>query len=360
MDGLGDLTRRDFLGVSFAALVRSEKSRKAFPEYERTLEKALVCFPDASGDTDPETLSRFLEAAYRDLSSVLPSYTRVHVAARRDAGSFPGSSIHLVGDSALEIEIWAQDIGEPVLVDGTERFLVARRMPPSMGAASKMSRDRKRVAEIVFGEASVVEAPFVFEGGNLAFDRNRVLIGTNDVSRTLAASGDGRSRSQVLEEVATTFGAAEAFVMGEEPQSPLLQHIDQAFVVLEDRAAVVGRLEGGGLDMEARQLRHYASQLKDLGYRVSFLDHAASDLSAYRSSINVVPFFDREAGKRVLLPVYPGEVRDDARSVDRAKLIGKAAWAFDLYRDLGYQPTPVRDVTHSLGGNTHCILNVLS
>jgi hypothetical protein len=355
------LSRRELLAIGVGAVAGRPVGKAVRPEYERTLAKALVCFPDASGDTDPETLSRFLEAAYRDLSSVLPSYTRVHVAARRDAGSFPGRSIHLVGDSALEIEIWAQDIGEPVLVDGTERFLVARRMPASMGAASKMSRDRKRVAEIVFGEASVVEAPFVFEGGNLAFDRNRVFIGTNDVSRTRAASGDGRSRSQVLEEVASTFGAAEAFEMGEEPQSPLLQHIDQAFVILEDRAAVVGRLEGGGLEAEARQLRHYASQLKDLGYRVSFLDHAASDLSAYRSSINVVPFFDRDAGgKRVLLPVYPGEVREDARSVDRRTLIGKAARAFDLYRDLGYEPTPVRDVTHSLGGNTHCILNVLS
>jgi hypothetical protein len=283
------------------------------------------------------------------------------VAARGEAGSFAARRLHLVADSAVEIELWAQDVGEPLRIGEKEKFVVARAMPPSMGAASKMSRDRKRVAEIVFGEDSVVEAPFVFEGGNLAFDRNRVLIGTNDVSRTRAASGEGRSRSQVLEDVAATFGASEAFEMGDEPQSPLLQHIDQAFVLLADRAAVVCRLEGGGLDAESRQLRRYAGQLKDLGYRVSFLDHAASDLAAYRSSVNVVPFFDRNAErKRVLLPVYPGEVREDARSVDRATLVGKAALAFDLYRDLGYQPTPVRDVTHSLGGNTHCILNVLS
>jgi hypothetical protein len=75
----------------------------------------------------------------------------------------------------------------------------------------------------------------------------------------------------------------------------------------------------------------------------------------------VVPFFDRDAGrKRVLLPVFPGEIREDARTVDRAALVGKAALAFDLYRDLGYEPSPLRDVTHALGGNTHCILNVLS
>ena len=320
-----------------------------------------MCFPDASADTDPETLSRFLEAAYRDLSSALPYYTNVQVAARRDAGGFRGQQLQLVNDLEVEIELWAQDIGEPVLVDGREGFLVARRMPPGMGPQSKMSKDRMRVAEVVFGEASVVEAPFVFEGGNVAFDRGLVLIGRNDVSRTITASGESRSRSQVLDDVATTFGATEAVEMGEEPPSPLLQHIDQAFVLLEGRAAVACRLEGGGLDEAATQLRFYAGQLRDLGYRVFFLDHEASDLSGYRSSINVVPFFDREAGrKRVLLPVFPGELKEDAKVVDRRALLGKAAVAFDLYRDLGYEPSPVRDVTHALGGNTHCILNVLS
>ena len=124
------LTRRDFLGVSFAALVRSREPRAARPEYERTLARALVSLPDASPDTDPETLSRFLEAAYRDLSAVLPSYTSLHVAARKDSGSFAAGRLHLVEDSSVEIELWAQDIGEPVLVGGEQRFLVSKRMPP--------------------------------------------------------------------------------------------------------------------------------------------------------------------------------------------------------------------------------------
>ena len=230
-----------------------------------------------------------------------------------------------------------------------------------MGPSSKMSADRRRVAEIVFGEESVVEAPFVFEGGNLAFDRGLVLVGRNDVSRTIAASGETLSRREVLDDVAATFGGIEVIEMGKEPQSPLLQHIDQAFVLLEDRAAVACRLEGGGLEVEARQLRYYADQLRDLGYRVSFLDHRASDLTRYRSSVNVVPFFDREAGRRrVLLPVFPGELSEGATFVDRRALGGKAAVAYDLYRDLGYEPSPLRDVTHTLGGNTHCIVNVLS
>jgi hypothetical protein len=266
-----------------------------------------------------------------------------------------------VDDPAVEIELWAQDVGEPVSLDGRERFLVASPMPESMGPASRMSVDRKRLAELVFGRDTVVEAPFVFEGGNLAFDGSRVLVGRNDVSRTIAASGGIRSRRQVLDDVSRTFAGIEVVEMGSEPQSPLLQHLDQSFVLLDDRVAVVCRLEGGGLEKEERQLRHSADQLRGLGYRVSFLDHRASDLESYRSSINVVPFFDREAGrKRVLLPVFPGELREDAAVVDRETLLGKAATAFDLYRDLGYEPSPIRDVTHPLGGNVHCVLNVLS
>jgi hypothetical protein len=358
-----DLTRREVLGWGAASLLRlPERTRPVVrPEYERTLDWALVLYPDASPDTQPATLSRFLEATFGDLRRALPSYTTLHVAARRELSVLEGVRLHRVEDPGVEIELWAQDVGEPVFLDGRERFLVASPMPESMGPASGMSIDRKRVAELVFGTSNVLEAPFVFEGGNLAFDGKQVLVGRNDVSRTIAASGGTRSRSQVLEDFSRTFAGIQVVEVGKEPQSPLLQHLDQSFVLLDDRVAVSCRLEGGGLETEERQLRQSADQLRGLGYRVSFLDHRSSDLRSYRSSINVVPFFDREAGrKRVLLPVFPGELREDAAVVDRKALLGKAARAFDLYRDLGYEPSPIRDVTHPLGGNVHCVLNVLS
>jgi hypothetical protein len=360
---MAELTRRQVLEVGAASLLPLPRYERPVvrPEYQRTLSRALVCFPDASGDTEPAALSRFLEVAFRDLRSVLPSYATVELAARRPQPELRGADLHLVDDPEIEVELWAQDIGEPVLLEGRERFLVASPMPAAMGAASRMSVDRKRLAELIFGRENVAEARFVFEGGNLAFDERLVLVGGNDVSRTIAASGEIRSRRRVLEVVASTFGGIEAVEMGSEPPSPLLQHLDQAFVLLDDRVAVVCRIEGGGLEREERQLRYYAGQLRDLGYRLCFLDHGASDLTSYRSSINVVPFFDREAGrKRVLLPIFPGELSEDATVVDRKALLGKAARAFDLYRDLGYEPSPLRDVTHPLGGNTHCILNVLS
>jgi len=66
---MADLTRRQVLGMGAASLLRVPSSVRTptRPEYERTLSRALVCFPDASRDTDPAVLSRFLEAAFRDL-----------------------------------------------------------------------------------------------------------------------------------------------------------------------------------------------------------------------------------------------------------------------------------------------------
>jgi hypothetical protein len=356
---MAQLTRREVLAAGVAPMLRMAPAPPPVvqPEYERTCAEALVSFPDASGDTDPTTLCRFLDAAFEDIHPVLPSYCRVQVAARREVSGF--GELHRVEDPEIEIELWAQDIGEPVVHDGRRRFLVSRRMPSSMGPPSKMSSDRKRVAEIVFGESFVLEAPFVFEGGNLAFDHGLTLVGRNDVLRSMEASRE--SRKSVLEGIAKTFGGVEVVEMGNETPGPILQHLDQAFVLLGDRTAVACRLEGEGADAEKKQLETYASQLRELGYRVVYLDHSASDLRAYRSSVNVVPFLDRDRNrKRILLPVFPGELREGAKSVDREGLLGKAARAFDLYRELGYEPALLRDVTHPLGGNTHCILNVLS
>jgi hypothetical protein len=372
------LSRRDFLKLTALAGASGTAGASALPrvrpEFKRTMERVLICVPADTGSRD-ESLPRFLGAAFLDVLGALPSYAGVDVALRKEDRDFGleltrgrEARVHVVEAPEVEIELWAQDLGEPILRDGRGRFLVSRTMSASLGEPGTMSRNRKRVAEAVFGEDAVDEASFVFEGGNLAFDerqgRTRVLVGYNDVSRSLAAAkalGQNPSRREILDQIATAFGEAEVVEMGNESQSRLLQHIDLSFVILEGGVAVVCRIPGGGLADESRQLARHADQLRELGYRLSVLDHQDSDLERFRSSVNVVPFTDKTNGeKRILLPVFPGEVREDARLVTRDSLRGKAARAFDLYRDLGWQPSPVRDVTHRLGGNTHCILNVLA
>jgi hypothetical protein len=242
------------------------------------------------------------------------------------------------------------------------------RMDPGLGEVSAMSAHRKRTAEYVFGEADVVEADFVFEGGNLAFDRSpgrgRVLVGYGNVERTIAAyerRGEKLSQRDVVDRMASAFAGAEIVVMGVERQSPLLQHVDQTFVLLADGLAVVSRLGADGSRPERRQLETYRGLLRELGYQLAFIDHQMSDLEKGYASVNAVPFVDRSTGARkVLFPVFPGELRDGAEVPTREVLRGKGARAYDVYRDAGYEPLPVRDVTHRLGGNTHCILNALA
>ena len=73
---------------------------------------------------------------------------------------------------------------------------------------------------------------------------------------------------------------------------------------------------------------------------------------------------DKSTGKRkILYPVFPGELKDGAYRKGRLSpddLTGKGLRAYDVYRELGYEPLPVRDHAHKHGGSLHCLVNPLS
>lgn len=149
--------------------------------------------------------------------------------------------------------------------------------------------------------------------------------------------------------------------MGEELQSPYIRHLDQAFILLEGKIAIVNRVLAGEASVEARQLRAYAKQLEQLGYRTLKLSNTAEEIRGYRNSLNAVPFVDRRTGSRkVIFPVFPGEVSPGHEGrLEKSKLQGKALRAYELFELIGYAPVPVRDFAFVAGGNTHCIINVL-
>lgn len=356
------------------------------PEYERTLESVLLAVPagtvsfgvpDAGDGLGVAALSRFLELAFHDLLHALPDYATIHAAAHRERRAVAarvlepaGSRLvaHLLTEPDVEIELFAQDLGEPLTISGETKFLVSLRMDAGVGDASSMSAARRRTAEYVFGPENVIEADFVFEGGNLAFDRvgetTRVLAGLGAFRRTLEhyrRRDVSLSHRDVEAMMASAFHGAEIVSMDEERQRPLLQHIDQAFVLLKDSVAVANRLVGTELRAERRQLEGYHRRLRELGYELAFIDHDAEDLEKSYLSVNAVPYLDRASGaRRILFPVFPGECDEDALVLSRNVLRSKAAKAYDVYRDVGYEPVPVRDMTHVLGGNTHCIVNALA
>ncbi|MGE0815711.1 MAG: hypothetical protein AB7O28_21860 [Vicinamibacterales bacterium] len=353
------------------------------PEYARALKRVYLSIPDpyrppGAAAVDPHRHVEFARNAYSELITALPAYTAIELAVsdrvepglvealRAAAGPRP-FSVHVIERLHADLDMWAQDLGERVTVGGEDRFLVPMAVDARVAYNGELSRSRQRVARRVFGDR-IIDAGFVFEGGNLAFDRvgdrTRVFIGYNDVRLTVEnyrRLGRTLDAAAVSGLVADAFDGADVVVVGRETQSPLLFHLDQAFVLLGDGVAVVNRLVGPP-SREQRQLEATASRLKALGYRLLPIDHTQDDVESYRVSTNAVPFLDAATGRRtIIFPVFPGEVAKGAPAgrLTREVLVGKALAAYRTYEAAGYLPVPIRDFAHLVGGNTHCIANVL-
>lgn len=353
------------------------------PEYERGLKRVYLSVPDEvhaskTPRVAPHRHVQFVEQAYAELIAALPRYTTIDLAIsdRHQSAIVDGlrtvagarqMNVQVVDRLHADLDMWAQDLGEPISVDGRDLFLVPMLIDPKVGYNGDISQSRQRVARRVFDDR-VVDADFVFEGGNLAFDRvgdrSRVFIGFNDVRLTIEnykRRGRSLDVEGVAELVSRDFGGAEVVVMGRQLQSRFLFHLDQAFILLGDDVAVVNRILGPP-SPEQRQLEATRSRLTALGYRTMAIDHTQADVEGYRVSTNAVPFVDAETGqKTIIFPVFPGELKGapPRGPLSGEHLAGKALAAYRVYEAAGYLPIPVRDLSHVVGGNTHCMANVL-
>ncbi len=356
------------------------------PEYERHLKKILITIPVGYGFPGLATRNlrlpvrvQMIESAYEGLLGALPDYTEVHIALRTaDEGhlepwlkrleSQHRVHLHRLDDVTAETELWAQDVGEALTVERGTRFIVSMDVDPAMERNQHMATVRQQIAGAVFGASSVIKAPFVFEGGNLSFDRvgdrYRIFIGFNDLLLSIDnynAIKRRFSRTQLLETIAEQFGVDEVIVMGREKQSPYLFHIDQAFVLLADGVAVVNRIVAAKSSREQRQLEYYNSQLGALGYRVITIDNTQGEIEERHTSTNAIPYIDTRTGKKkIIYPVYSGELRSKAGGIVKENnLTGKGLRAYEAYEEAGYEPVPVLDFVHVAGGGTHCLCNVI-
>jgi hypothetical protein len=361
----------------------SKLSVEVRPEYERALKRVYLSVPDQYQATresavDPHRHVQFVQYAYAELIAALPSYTMIDVAVSnrqqtalvdslRTAAQSRPFRLHVIDRLHADLDMWAQDLGEPIRIAGGDGFLVPMAIDEGVPYNGGLSRSRQQVARRLF-DGRTVDADFVFEGGNLAFgragERTRVFIGYNDVRLTIE-NYERRGRSLDVDAVAAIvaedFGGAEVVVVGREQQSPFLFHLDQAFILLGDDLAVVNRIVGPPT-REQRQLEATRTRLRALGYRTITIDHTQADVEGYRVSTNAVPFVDAETGqKTIIFPVFPGESHGAPQGrLDRRDLKGKALAAYEAYAAAGYRPIPIRDFAHIVGGNTHCIVNVLN
>ena len=357
------------------------------PEYARQMERLLLTFPskeeieEMGFDEDG-----YIEQVYRSLLLKIPEYTEIDALLKeKDIEKVKSLFQKLkiknrinflpVKNEQNDLEIWAQDVGEIVKVDGEEKFVVSMDLEKDnlSTEAKNTGRIKDRIAAIseMFGKEHILQADFHYEGGNLTFDETesgglRVFVGYNTIALTqgnYSAKGEKITEREVAEKISKTFGGAEVVVMGNDVQESPFGHIDQSFTILDDKKAVVNQLSAKNVEA-SWQHKYYKKQLEALGYEVITIDNSVKDFANCYASTNAVPFVDKiTKEKKIIFPIFPGEISKGNEHVvlSKEKLQGKGLEAYRAYEKAGYVPMPVRDtVTHLSHGNTHCITNVLA
>lgn len=353
------------------------------PEYEKHLDRILLAVNFL--------VIEDLTAHYANFLTHLPGYTRLELNTTEDAverfnallkeWKVPNSTIPYVipaSDSeTLELfSSWIQDITKVVQADGKEAFLISKKIDPIIaarlrGMRKEGMRNRQRQIRQGFLGREIIEAPFVFEGGNIAFDRidgqSVVFVGYNDVLATreqYRLEGKDLSFTDIRALMRNQFSGAAIVVMGAELQNSRFFHLDQSMLLLRNRQAIVVSVLDKN-SSEARRHDRYAGQLRELGYTVYRLPTTPLDISTSYASLNGLPFVHRQTGRpSMLYPVFPGETRRDDYALHYQltgnDLQGKGLVMFRLLQTAGYHPIPVQDPNFRFKGGIHCLSAILA
>lgn len=284
------------------------------------------------------------------------------------------------------VEMWAQDIGEPVQhISGKVGML--RSVPASTLttlASAERIRNYQNSLDLI-ASPHIFDTPFYFEGGNFMPHRTQegrvgIMMGFRDVRHNQELTHDGTSSiDEVKENISKYFNNASVTVLGSEI-SKYAFHIDHGCLILPDMQALVGEVsaqdilneyEKGTLsDDELKELMivsrlfsEYAKTLTSIGYRVSRIKHTAQDCINGHFSMNAVVFKHKETKKvTALLPVYEGEY--ETNSSTPITLKGKALEMHALLENQGIHVVPVRDYANTsknvLRGSVHCMTQVMA
>jgi len=318
--------------------------------------------------------------------------------------------------SSLFLTQWARDIFVAG-TDGEHRIIIAS---PYKNARSP--EEANAIVGFLRGALpgyTIRVAPFVFEGGNLAFvssnGKRYLIVGKKVVFDNRVYQqrpwAPGYDDTALRAAIAKTFQVDSVVVVGRARKPPPARmyfeyHIDMGMAVLKDDRAVVSRLEFG--EREKRQLSHaiettyhvitpFASVPRDSLFRKlssrlttvaqEYDDYAAVldslGLEVYRSPVdwrhvlgsmswtNII-----QAGDRILMPIYPDSLRGITTEVDNVggqmRITLDASdlpnEAFDahlneankeLYESLGYEVVEVPEYLHYMMGGLHCFVNVV-
>lgn len=367
----------------------SKEKVEITPEYQRKIEKILLSVP-----SNEDISTDFIQKVYRDLIIKLPSYSNIQFVINRSRIEdlqalieevqkefqldFKNRIEAVVVEDENGVDLWSQDFGELVKVNGKETFIISADLDEEIFRSDSVDRNLKRkkifLEKLKNQGLEIKQAEFVFEGGNITFDKtekgNRIFIGYSDIHYTQQNQRNSENKMnnrEIAKKISQTFGGAEVVVLGNKPLFETVFHIDQAFIILENKKVIINQCDEpcleGKMDV-GEQLRYYKAQLEKLGYETIVIKNTAEQLKNAYSSTNAIPFVDRNTGaKKVLMPVFPDEIKYESRGkteISSRDLQDKGELAYRAFVKAGYEPLLVRDYAHIDKGNIHCLSNVLS
>ena len=101
------------------------------PEYERGLKIAMFSIPYIEGASQQD-IEGFVQMTYGDFINSLPAYSKIRIITKATeenrriiSALYPDKEIQFHDHGEDEFfDIWAQDFGEPITVNGQEVFLI--------------------------------------------------------------------------------------------------------------------------------------------------------------------------------------------------------------------------------------------
>lgn len=238
-------TKRE-LRQLFEERIKNPLPVKIVPEYERSLDHALMVFDNFCVDRAGEDYiqAEFYQRQYQEFSELLhtfPEYTTIHLTAspqfeqamRDQLASLPRSirerivacpmGINYKGEfiQGTVTKAWAQDVVEPVLFDGRPAVVIPlnRKYNPESPITAFQNTFMPSLEKHGFHH---VLAPVMFDGGNLiptiVRGRSYLFMGSTDVGRTIAfyatTLGISLSEKDATELFKNSFGVDEVVVFG--------------------------------------------------------------------------------------------------------------------------------------------------
>jgi len=347
------------------------------PEHKRTAEKILLTIPSQENNEHFRTL---VKNVYEALLISFPSYSTFEITVSESNlltikkiisknNLQNRTTYHITEDEKVSIEAWAQDYFEPALSSNkTNIFLLpttkSEKQPSrASGNFSQRSFARNESLSKTVTNLAIKEVDFFFEGGNVIVAENQsqqllILVDYTSVTDSFSKN----TLSKAADALSKGFGETKIGIIGNTQRINNFIHLDQSVLLLPNGIVFVNKITGFPKSSAARQHKTYTKQLKQLGFKVITIDTTNDDVEKSRSSLNAIPFFDKQENKeKVIFPVFENELKNkDLKDLSKSNLSGKALQMYEELEKLDTQPIPLLDQNlFQNNAGYHCLVNVL-